>query len=135
MAELEWTDRPPGVEEYVQLRLDAGLSARSVEAARRGLPRSLHAVCVRRGGALVGMGRVVGDGGCNFEIVDVAVHPDHQRLGLGRQIMTALMNHVEQTAPPSAYLSLIADGGAGALYAQFGFEPVAPGSVGMARRM
>ncbi|MDN0085028.1 hypothetical protein QU487_20175 [Crenobacter sp. SG2305] len=34
--------------------------------------------------------------------------------------------------PETGYVSLIADGPAHALYAQFGFVPTAPASVGMA---
>ena len=48
--------------------------------------------------------------------------------------MQALVDYLEQNAPPSAYVSMIADEGAPALYARFGFEPVAPLSIGMARR-
>ncbi len=78
------------------------------------------------------MGRVIGDGGCNFELVDVAVHPEYQRRGLGYQIMEVLMNDLRANAPKSAYVCLIADRGAPALYEKFGFELTAPDSVGMA---
>ena len=35
----------------------------------------------------IGIGRVVGDGGCFFEITDMAVLPAHQGRGVGRLIM------------------------------------------------
>ncbi len=124
----------PKVEEYCELRVAAGLSPRTRAAAEAGLPNTLCGVCVRDGKRLVGMGRIIGDGGCNFEVVDIAVHPDYQRQGLGTRIMQALVDYLEQNAPPSAYVSMIADEGAPALYARFGFEPVAPVSIGMARR-
>ena len=60
--------------EYIELRSAAGLSPKTQEAAELGLPNSLFAVCIRLDEKLVGMGRIVGDGGCNFEIVDIAVH-------------------------------------------------------------
>lgn len=125
----------PGVSEYCELRVAAGLSARSRDAAARGLPNSLYAVCVRQDERLIGMGRIVGDGGCNYEIVDMAVHPDFQRRGLGTRIMTALMDYLADEAPSSAYVSLIADEGAPALYTRFGFQPTAPASVGMAKTL
>ncbi len=81
------------------------------------------------------MGRVVGDGGCNFEIVDVAVHPDFQRQGIGTRIMESLMAYLRNNAPESSYVSLIADEGAPALYLRFGFEFTAPTSVGMALQL
>jgi len=130
MTNFEISAAEPTAEEYVRLRLDAGLSERSIEAARIALPNSFFSVCIRNEAKLVGMGRIVGDGGCNFEIVDIAVHPDYQRKGLGLQIMTALMEHLRNAA--SAYVSLIADEGAPALYEKFGFKPTAPASIGMA---
>ncbi len=81
------------------------------------------------------MGRVVGDGGCNYEVVDVAVHPDYQGQGYGFRIMQALMNYIHEHAPESAYVSLIADHGAPALYEKFGFEFTGPNSVAMAKRI
>lgn len=132
MSDFELSAAEPTAEEYVRLRLAAGLDERSIEAARIALPNSYFSVCIRDAAELIGMGRIVGDGGCNFEIVDIAVHPDYQRRGLGSQIMTALMAHLRSTAPASAYVSLIADGATPALYEKFGFEPTAPASIGMA---
>ena len=113
----------------------AGLSPKSPEAARLGLPNSLFAVCVRSGTGLIGMGRIVGDGGCNFEVVDVAVDPDWQRRGIGYKIMAALLDFLQANAPSSAYVSLIADGDASQLYQKFGFEFTSPESVGMGLRI
>ena len=132
MPEIQISVAEPTAEEYVRLRLDAGLSRRSIEAAQIALPNSLFCVCVRCEDVLIGMGRVVGDGGCNFEIVDVAVHPHHQRKGLGYKIMSSLMEYLLNNAPSSAYVSLIADEGAPSLYEKFGFKPTAPASIGMA---
>lgn len=46
--------------------------------------------------------------------------------------MATLMAHIDATAPAEVHVSLMADGEAHRLYAQFGFEPVAPRSQGMA---
>ena len=51
---------------------------------------------------------------------------------VGLAIMAALVEHIHAYAPATAYVSLIADGNAQHLYAQFGFEPVMPRSIGMA---
>lgn len=122
----------PTVEDYCRLRLVAGLSPRSEAAARAGLPNSSVAVVVSHDGRAVGMGRVTGDG-LNYQVVDIAVEPAHQGRGLGKRIMAALMDELARTAPAEAYVSLIADGDAHRLYAQFGFAPVAPASIGMAQ--
>lgn len=122
---------PPVVADYMRLRAAAGMSARSVEGAEIGLPNSWFGVTIRHEGRAVGMGRIIGDGGTAFQIVDIVVEPDHQKRGLGKRIMTALMDKLRTDAPGSAYVSLIADGDAQYLYAKFGFAPTAPESIGM----
>ena len=122
----------PAIATYQLLRVAAGLSAKSTEAAAKGLPNSLFAVQVLLGDEVVGMGRIIGDGGCFFQVVDIAVLPAHQGKGLGKRIMREIMQFIETDVPPSAYVSLIADGQAQDLYAQFGFRHTAPASVGMA---
>jgi GNAT superfamily N-acetyltransferase len=132
---IEKNEQVPGVDEYCTLRVAAGLSARTAAAAARGLPGTLYAVCFREQGDLLAMGRVIGDGGLNFEVVDVAVHPNRQRQGLGSKVMESLMLWLRENAPRSSYVCLIADHGAPALYEKFGFRETAPVSVGMAIRL
>lgn len=122
----------PTVEDYRRLRLVTGLSGKTEEAARLGLPNSWSAAVVRHRGRVVAMGRVIGDGGCFFQVCDMAVEPEHQGQGLGKRIFARLMEDLQARAPKSAYVSLIADGDAKHLYAKFGFEPVMPASIGMA---
>ena len=122
---------PPSIDDYCRLRRQSGLSERTPEAAARGLPNTLYGVTVRHGGAVVGMGRIIGDGGCCFEVVDMAVVPAHQRRGLGKSIMGALMAWLRANAPSSSIVTLIADGDASRLYAQCGFRPAAPHAQGM----
>jgi ribosomal protein S18 acetylase RimI-like enzyme len=128
-------ERAPSVDEYVRLRRDAGLSEKTADAARRGLANTWFGVTVRHRGEAVGMGRVIGDGGCFFEVVDIAVRPAHQRRGLGRRIMGALMAHLRAHAPGSAHVMLLADGPAHRLYEEFGFRATAPASIGMELRL
>nr|WP_199038539.1 GNAT family N-acetyltransferase [Dyella sp. ASV24] len=125
----------PGNEEYRTLRAAAGLSVMSEQGAAVGLPASWSAVCVRFDGALVGMGRVVGDGGLFLFVVDIAVVPAWQGKGLGRRIMQALMDDLHARAPVRTMVALIADGTAHELYAKFGFKLVAPGAQGMLLRL
>lgn len=125
----------PGSEEYRALRVAAGLSMMSEEGAAIGLPASWCSVCVRDNGALIGMGRVVGDGGLFLWVVDIAVTPARQGEGWGRCIMQALMDQVTARAPSRTMVGLIADGSAHQLYAKFGFKLVAPGAQGMLMRV
>lgn len=123
---------PPSVEDYLRLRLVSGLSPKTVESATIGLPNSWFGVTVFSNDRAIGMGRIIGDGGNFFQICDIAVEPEHQGKGLGKRIMTALMERLNSRAPVGAYVSLIADGDAKHLYAQYGFAEVTPKSVGMA---
>jgi GNAT superfamily N-acetyltransferase len=133
----------PGVDEYRALRLAAGLSDKTEEAARIGLAASWSAVCVRdqgelidrEQGELIGMGRVVGDGGCFFLVVDIAVKPSWQGKGIGKRIMAALTDDLRARAPASSIVGLFADREAWRLYAQFGFTMSAPASQGMLLRL
>ncbi len=134
-GELLQANDLPRVDEYRTLRRECGLSEKSVEAAEKGLPNSLYAVTLRDGERLVAMGRVVGDGGCDFGVVDIAVHPDYQQQGLGTRVMSAIMSYLHEHAPPSAYVALIADDHSPALYSKFGFRFTTPRSVGMAYRV
>lgn len=77
------------------------------------------------------MGRIIGDGGCFMQVVDIAVRPDLQGRGLGKTIMGEIMGFLESQAPPLTYVSLIADVPADKLYRRFGFEYTAPGGLGM----
>jgi ribosomal protein S18 acetylase RimI-like enzyme len=122
----------PSIATYQHLRIAAGMSAKSTAAAARGLPNSLFAVQILLGDEVVGMGRIIGDGGCFFQVTDIAVLPAHQGKGLGKRIMREIMQFIDTGVPESAYVSLIADGQAQELYAQFGFQHTAPASVGMA---
>jgi GNAT superfamily N-acetyltransferase len=125
----------PSVADYRRLRTASGLNDKSVQAAALGLAGSWHAVTVTAGaaGRPVGMGRIVGDGGCHFQIVDVCELPEHQGRGLGRRIMQELTAELDRRAPATAFVSLIADGDAHHLYRKFGFVDTAPDSIGMAR--
>ena len=107
----------------------------SEEGATIGLPASWCSVCIRDGSELIGMGRIVGDGGLFLWVVDIAVTPERQGQGWGRRIMQALMDEVHARAPKRAMIGLIADGTAHELYEKFGFKLVAPGAHGMLLRL
>lgn len=134
MDNSQLTPRVPTPDEYLHLRAAAGLSPFSRAAAELALPNTIFAVVIEEAGRAIGMGRLIGDGGCFFQIVDIAVDPAFQGRGLGKRIMAGLMAHVA-TLPKGAYVSLIADTPADRLYAQFGFVATAPRSLGMAYRV
>lgn len=123
----------PEVEEYLALRQICGLSARDKEASKMGLANSIYSVIIRNktDEKLIGMGRIIGDGGTAYQIVDIAVHPKEQGKGLAKAIMALLMKYIHDEINPQAYVNLIADRPADKLYEQFGFVETTPESLGM----
>lgn len=69
----------------------------------------------------VAMGRVVGDGAFYFYIQDVAVHPDHRRQGLGREVMRRLREQIAERAGGDCFVGLFSTPEAVALYRGEGF--------------
>lgn len=133
--EIEVSLSPPSAEEYRALMRSVEFTVFPAAVAAESLKRSCHAVTLRKDGAIVGMGRIVGDGVCFVDIIDVVVHPAHQGMGLGKLIMNALMSYVTTQLPEGAFVSLSAHVPADRLYAQYGFEETAPDAVGMCYRV
>lgn len=112
----------PSPEDYCNLRANAGMSSKSIEAAIKGLPHACFNVTLYENDMLIGMGRVIGDGGTVFQIVDIAVKDIYQGLGHGMAIMHEIMKYIESVAEEGTYVSLIADYPADQLYEKFGFK-------------
>lgn len=129
--EVEVRIETPTPEEHQRLRVIAGMPKRSDSGTVKGLANTLYGVCLYKDDHMVGMGRVVGDGGMVFHLVDIVVDPECQGLGLGKLIMEQLMDWILQEADETAIISLIADIPADGLYRQFGFDYSRPESVGM----
>lgn len=121
----------PDVATYRALRRAAGMTDRAPEAAGIGLAASLFSVLAYRDVEAVGMARIIGDGGCFFQICDVAVISACQRQGIGHRLMQAITDWIDDHAPPSAFVSLIADDASHHLYRHHGFVPSAPNAIGM----
>lgn len=125
----------PAVKDYIRLRKITGLSPFSESAAQAGLSGTYFGVSVLYQDNVVGMGRIVGDGGLFFQIVDVAVDPRHQGRGIGFNVMLALVEYLKENVPSTAYVSLLADVPANRLYEKFGFNETVPETIGMAMRV
>ncbi|KAJ4992677.1 hypothetical protein SVAN01_01723 [Stagonosporopsis vannaccii] len=135
----------PTPQVYHDLRKLAGMTPPPLEAVPKALENSfvgfvafetknmLEGSTPRADQSPVAMGRLVGDKSLFLILCDVAVHPAHQRRGLGKRIMQALVDFVDANAP-QAYVSLVAEPAAQKLYPQYGFKDVQP-SIGMYRML
>jgi len=124
---------PPAT--YTELRSVCKLSAKTNEAVEIGLKNSVHSVMIEYESRIIGMGRIIGDGGCFCQIVDICVHPEYQGKGIGKMIMKNIVDFINEKLPLSCYISLIADGDASFLYEKFGFKDTLPVSKGMYMRI
>lgn len=90
---LEWTDALETVDwdELAELYRAAPLGTKLPAALKTAFGNSLYRCFVRDGGRLVGVGRALADGADCSYICDIAVLPDYQGTGLGKQIVARLV--------------------------------------------
>ena len=127
-------ERTPTVREYNDVRRAAGLTVKGEIAAQNGLAHTLYAVFVVQDGTVVGIGRVIGDGGLFYDIVDVAVDAKHRRKGVGKMIMDGLMGYINANARPTSLVCLMANKGIAPFYEKYGFKAREPDMPGMVLR-
>lgn len=84
------------VEEYNELRASVDFITIRPNRAETALKNSLYTLIAMDGEKPAGMARVVGDGGYVYFICDVIVRPDHQSIGLGRQIIETVLAWLEK---------------------------------------
>jgi ribosomal protein S18 acetylase RimI-like enzyme len=133
-------DEPPSLDEYLDLRRSSGLSPKTPEQGAPALTGSWYFCHVRTDtdhadpGRAVAMGRIISDGGWYFHIADIATLPEFQRQGLGRTVMSRLLDEIRAKAPADPYVTLLADPPGRRLYESLGFVDAAP-SLGMRIRL
>lgn len=113
--------RLPTTEEYNNLKQLVGWPVLEASTTKRGIANSIFAVCIVNENAIIGMGRIIGDGAIYFHIQDVIVHPDFQRMGIGKMIMNELMKYIDGAAPKNANLGLMCSKGREKFYSDYGF--------------
>ena len=87
----------------------------------RALDASLFAVVAIADDRVVGAARVVGDGVRYFYIQDVMVDPAFSDDGIATQLTEALLQRIEATAAPKAFIGLFASPDAEGVYDDLGF--------------
>jgi GNAT superfamily N-acetyltransferase len=120
---VEIVDGTPTPEEYAEFRAQVRWPAVDATHAAVGLRASLASVLARDvDGTLVGMGRVVGDGGVYLYLQDVIVLERWRNNGIGTRITEALLDHIRELGGPGTFVGLMAAAGAGPFYERFGFQ-------------
>lgn len=86
------------------------------------LHNSLFHVVIRQKQRLIGMGRVIGDGGLFFYVQDVVVSPDLQGQGIGTLIMDNIEGYLSGTAKKGATVGLFSVKGRESFYNRYSYR-------------
>ena len=112
-------DRRPPIDHVIALLRAVGWDHRADDPDRveRAITGSREVATAWAGERLVGMARSVSDGAINAHLAMVIVHPRWQALGVGRRVVTALMDGHDDLR-----FSLSAADGLAGWYERLGFE-------------
>ncbi len=122
MVKIE--ERLPTPQEYANLRRAVGWPTPDPDRCARALAAGGPGVCAVLDDAVVGIGRLVGDGVPYWFVVDLIVEPTHQRSGIGARLVAALESIAARLSPGRA-VSLVAAPEVIAFYERLSFEKTA----------
>ena len=110
-------------EEYLEMRQSVGWRLFPLEQAAEGLKNTAYICCIRENKVPIAMGRVIWDHGYVVYIADVIVRPEYQGQGLGREVMTCIMDEIRGYLKPGyrIMISLMAAKGKEEFYKKFDF--------------
>jgi ribosomal protein S18 acetylase RimI-like enzyme len=96
----------------------APLGDKSPDHLRRAFSNSMFKCFIYEGGVLIGAGRALADGiDCSY-LCDIAVHPQHQGLGLGK----AITEKLKELSAGHRKIILYANPGKEGFYSKLGFR-------------
>ena len=121
MLNYQIVEHLPASEEYNQLRQLVGWGVYEHDVILQALPNSLYCVCAVFNGEIIGMARIIGDGGIAFYIQDVIIKPEYQRQGIGKQLMNKIMDYIRAHANNNSVIGLMSAKGKEAFYTRYGF--------------
>ena len=131
---MEFTHKIPSVEAYNQLRVNAGMnSTKPLSEVKKALEGTLFLVSVYKDDELIGLGRIVGDGGVTFVVSDIMVDKKFQRRGIANKIMEMIDQWFDENTHESSFITLLAKVPADKLYRKHHFCYIDENRVGMIR--
>ena len=118
-------------DEYNNLRRSIGWDLKDVNTVELAIKNSTivkKAICDDK---VIGMSRVIGDG-IYYLIVDVVVNPKYQKKGIGKKLMTEIINEIENRTPKgqSCSITLMSMNGKEKFYEMCGFKKIPFGHTG-----
>jgi ribosomal protein S18 acetylase RimI-like enzyme len=117
------THQLPTVREYNELRMLVQWPTYDEQLVAKALANSLFSVVIHDShGQILGMGRILGDNAIYLHIQDVIVRPACQGQGIGKLIMTELLNYIEEVGQVNTNVGLMCSKGREEFYRSFGFD-------------
>lgn len=81
----------------VELRRVLGWKEIDVHQLEKGLKNTMFKVSIKDNGKIIACGRLIGDYSCKGLLSDIMVHPDYQKQGLGKVVVTTLIKMVNDS--------------------------------------
>ncbi len=127
--EIRLVDNILQAEDFIRLRIQAGLVEIPVEHARKALQNGLMNVSALYNGELVGMGRLVGDGAMYWYLQEIIILPQFQRKGIGTMIVNHLVDYARENSTTGKFTTIggVSAKGKEPFYEKIGFEVISNG--------
>ena len=119
----------PTNEEFNELFSSVDWGTRDSEKINKHREMSCFSVCAYYNDKIVGMARVVGDGSY-YTVYDVVVKQEYHGKGIGKILMSEIVNWYKSIEDDDTYLYLGASFGKEGFYEKFGFKARPYGHVG-----
>ncbi|WP_300408692.1 GNAT family N-acetyltransferase [Lagierella sp.] len=132
---MDYVEKAPQAEDYLKLRKEANMGGnKTITQVEKALKGSLYIICVYEDSELIGLGRVVGDGGITFAITDIMVSEKYQKKGIGNEIMNHIDRWFEENTAGEKFIMIHANPPADRLYLKHGYDYIYPERVGMLKK-
>ena len=102
---MEYRENSLTYKEYIELRSSVGWNNFAKDQIINAVNNGLYSVTVIENDAIIGMGRLIGDG-IYYLIVDVVVKPEFQKRGIGSKIIDLLLAYVDDRTPDGGRASV-----------------------------
>lgn len=126
------SERSPKKDDFIKLHQTTGWNKAGLytyDQLFSGICNSWHTVSIYCNTNLIGFGRILSDGIYQTFICDVMVDPDYQNMGIGRKVITALLDKCDSSG--IKWVQLFSAKGKQHFYQKFGFEERDMDSPGM----
>jgi GNAT superfamily N-acetyltransferase len=87
--------------DFMLLHKKMGMTEYSIEQVKKSMPYNLYSIVAVNDDEIIGMGRLLGDGALFWYINDVLVLKEHQRKGIGKDIMKRLIQYIKENGIPN----------------------------------